>query len=878
MHDELLPYGYDLLTIDEGWYWLGGMQSTNASLDAYGRPYPRVDQYPSAAGGAGFAPLVEQITALGLDVGVWSIRGIPRAAVAAKLPIAGTSFTCDEAVDVARPNPCAWNGYTFGCAINATTGHCVDAAVAYYASVVELYKSWGLTFTKLDCMFVLESGLTLPPTEVHRATPHRTKGAPPHTPPTPTCRWGSAAPGGYDADLIAFTTAFRGSGIEVSLSPGKDVSPQNITYLSKHKLAVQTRVTGDFWDSWSSLKTHISVAEEFEPFFAAADGAAFTTAVDLDMMPIGDVIVDGRLAPSRFLPSEARLLVTLWAFVGAPMIMGGDLPPSDPATLALLTNARLLRVHDAAHSRRVLHPVAGGADAHAWGVVPNEAANDAYVVLINAADAATVVSVALADMPWVTAATVCAQDLWTGDAVPGAFTGTFAAKVPLHAAAAFRLTGCAGSVAAPTTGFITRSGTQLLDEHGSPFRFAGANVYWLGLDENVGGVHYPTPFRIRDGLTTAAGLGARVIRAHTVGVSTGNPLSFEPALGVFNASALDAADFAVAVAGELGLRLIVPLTDNYKYYHGGKHDFTDWLHLPEASFYTDERAITAFEAYISARLSHVNPYTGRATRDEPAIALWETGNEMSGAPPAWTERIAAFIKSVDPNHLVLDGHYGVVAPAAGSAVDVCSDHYYPVNEQRLALAARTAAGANRVFVAGEYEWTTGNVTSFLAAAAANENVSGTSFWSLFPHNDAGGFVKHSDGFTVVYDPAGPDAPMNAFLPEFAAHAGAMVGSRPIVPPAPGAPTILSAAGGSLAWRGAALAAVYDVRVSVGNAGGPWMSACPCAAGCDVLCVTDDASPLALNGTLVPAGAWVMLSSVGAAGETGAWSEAVVMSS
>lgn len=431
--------------------------------------------------------------------------------------------------------------------------------------------------------------------------------------------------------------------------------------------------------------------------------------------------------------------------------------------------------------------------------------------------------------------------------------------------------------AAPSTGFITRSGTQLLDEHGSPFRFAGANLYWLGLDENVGGVHLPTQFRIRDGLTTAAGLGARVVRAHTVGVSTGNPLSFEPALGIFNASALDAADFAVAVAGELGLRLLVPLTDNYHYYHGGLHTFSDWLGLPESAFYTDDRAVTAFEAYITARLTHVNPYTGRAARDEPAIAFWETGNELSGAPPAWTERIAAFIKSVDANHLVLDGHYGVVAPAPDSAVDVCSDHYYPVDAARLALSARTAAAANRVFIAGEYEWTSGDVAGFLADAASNANVSGTAFWSLFPHNDVGGFVKHADSFTVVYDPAGPNTAMNAFLPLFAAHAGAMAGTPPVSPPAPGAPTILSAAGGSLAWRGAALAALYDVRVSVSNAGGGWVSACVCAAGCDALCLTDDASPVALNMTAVPVGAYVMVGSFGAKGETGAWSVPVQMS-
>lgn len=111
-------------------------------------------------------------------------------------------------------------------------------------------------------------------------------------------------------------------------------------------------------------------------------------------------------------------------------------------------------------------------------------------------------------------------------------------------------------------GFVTRQGTHLLLD-GAEFRFVGTNAYWLGLDENVGGVHYPTKFRVTDALETAAGLGWRVVRAHTLGISTGNALSFEPSLGVFNASALDSADWAIAEATRLGLKLIVPLTDNW---------------------------------------------------------------------------------------------------------------------------------------------------------------------------------------------------------------------------------------------------------------------------------------------------------------------------
>jgi hypothetical protein len=201
MHDMLLPFGYDLCVIDECWYRFGGMQSSNASLDAFSRPAPRVNEYPSAAGGAGFAPLA---AALGLDLGVWTMRGIPRMAAAAKLPIAGSAYTCDEAVNPSRPNACSWNGYTYGCAINSTTGLCVDAAVAYYASVAALYKSWNLAFVKVDCM------------------------------------WGGPSPGSFDSDLVAFTTAFRDVGIEISVSPGGGVSPQNVTFFAENKLAVQT--------------------------------------------------------------------------------------------------------------------------------------------------------------------------------------------------------------------------------------------------------------------------------------------------------------------------------------------------------------------------------------------------------------------------------------------------------------------------------------------------------------------------------------------------------------------------------------------------------------------------------------------------------------
>lgn len=64
-------------------------------------------------------------------------------------------------------------------------------------------------------------------------------------------------------------------------------------------------------------------------------------------------------------------------------------------------------------------------------------------------------------------------------------------------------------------------------------------------------------------MVTIKEMGAAVVRCHTCGVSVGNPLSVEPRLGVFNKTALAVIDYAVAAAEKAGIRLIVPLTDNW---------------------------------------------------------------------------------------------------------------------------------------------------------------------------------------------------------------------------------------------------------------------------------------------------------------------------
>ncbi|SDN21612.1 Alpha galactosidase A [Methylobacterium phyllostachyos] len=389
MAAKLLPAGYDIFTVDIQWYEPNASSydysaTPQPTLDGYGRLLPAPNRFPSSAGGAGFAPLAQQIHDLGLRFGIHLMRGIPRLAVERNLPILGTPYRAADIAD--RTNGCHWNPDMWG------VDMAKPGAQAYYDSVFKLYASWGLDFIKVDDMSY--------PYDRHAA----------------------------EIEAIHAAIQRCGRPIILSLSPGETPLLQG-DHVSRH--AQMWRIADDFWDEWPMLEAQFVRLENWTPY--RRPGAW----PDADMLPLGRLALGQR--DTRFTPDEQRTVMTLWSIARSPLIMGGDLRHLDDATLALLTNREVLAVNQASTDNRP-HDVAWG--LRIWSARA-EGSEDRYVALFHPGDKLNPdrkpreVGIPL-DQLGLTG-TVKVRDLWAGRDL-GTVSNGVAATLPVHGSALYRLT------------------------------------------------------------------------------------------------------------------------------------------------------------------------------------------------------------------------------------------------------------------------------------------------------------------------------------------------------------------------------------------------------------------------------------------------------
>ncbi|KAI5923041.1 glycoside hydrolase family 5 protein [Camillea tinctor] len=236
-------------------------------------------------------------------------------------------------------------------------------------------------------------------------------------------------------------------------------------------------------------------------------------------------------------------------------------------------------------------------------------------------------------------------------------------------------------------GFVTvKDGKFQLD--GEVFNFAGSNAYYFPFNNNQTDVEL--------GLTAAKDAGLKVFR--TWGFNDKNVTYNAGGLPQYGgegagdtevvfqrfadgSSTIDITPFdkVVDAATKVGIKLIVAFTNNWADYggmdvytvnHGGRyHD--DFYRLPAIK--------DAYKRYVEAVVSRY--------ASSPAIMAWELANEprcgadatrnLPASPEcspalltAWTDEMSAFVKTLDPDHLVTWGGEG------GFLRDGANDGFY----------------------------------------------------------------------------------------------------------------------------------------------------------------------------------------------------------
>ncbi|WP_082571288.1 cellulase family glycosylhydrolase [Agromyces sp. Root1464] len=370
------------------------------------------------------------------------------------------------------------------------------------------------------------------------------------------------------------------------------------------------------------------------------------------------------------------------------------------------------------------------------------------------------------------------------------------------------------SKATPTP-FVKASGSRLTLA-GKAYEFAGTNNYYLG---------YKSEAMVDAVLDDAKTAGFDVIRTwgfqdfqnpdgsdsvhqnfEGVWYQAWDEASGAPIVNT-GADGLEKLDYAIAEAGERGLKLVIPFTNNWNAF-GGMDQYVRWAGLDEhADFYTDPTIRGWFQDWISTLLNRTNSVTGVQYKDDPTILSWELANEprctSAGVYPdgdcdtttitTWADEMSTFVKSIDRNHLLSAGDEGffcrpadqwiltqkygasgygpgfgedcadgvdTVALASLPNIDLMSMHLYPDHWKTstawgtgwITEHAKAAAKIDKPVYLGEF-----GITDKATRMPVYEEwlktirllgVDGTLYWMLASQQDDGTPYADYDGFTV----------------------------------------------------------------------------------------------------------------------------------
>lgn len=344
-----------------------------------------------------------------------------------------------------------------------------------------------------------------------------------------------------------------------------------------------------------------------------------------------------------------------------------------------------------------------------------------------------------------------------------------------------------------STSFIKTSGTRfMLDDR--PFFVTGVNNHYLT---------YASKNEVLGVLDDAVAIGANVLRtylqpvigsldgsiptiwnwrleadASDLGTKGAYVLYWDPRANKMmvndSADGMQKVDFLIAEAGKRRIKLVIAFLDFWAY-TGGAQQMRSWYGSQDKSgfFFRDARTKRDYKAWISYVVQRVNPLTGITYRDDPTIMAWELMNEGNAEPEAlrlaWTAEMSAYVKSLDPNHLVSSGHANVSEKLSDLTIptlDFGTWHGYPLYykltvrqfDDLIREFCRLAVRDGKPVLLEEFGYARSNRQSVEAYAmwldtlASDRNCAGWVVWRLVSRQDSGRYpVDEYDQFDVHRD-------------------------------------------------------------------------------------------------------------------------------
>jgi mannan endo-1,4-beta-mannosidase len=267
--------------------------------------------------------------------------------------------------------------------------------------------------------------------------------------------------------------------------------------------------------------------------------------------------------------------------------------------------------------------------------------------------------------------------------------------------------------------FVKVRGTQFFVDD-KPYYFAGANL-WYGCYLGSGGETGDRE-RLNRELDNLKSLGLVNLRILAASEESYLRRSVRPAIqpspAIYDEALLDGLDYLLAGMAERDMRAVLYL-NNYWEWSGGMVAYNAWVNgvegpdpekRPEewpafmdfaASFYSNDKANQLFREYVRALVTRRNRHNGRIYGEDPTIMAWQLANEPRpgtlgpvgenniDAFCRWIDETAAFIHTLDTNHLVSTGSEGTMGTLKSeehfmrshqtSHVDYLTFHVWPYN-------------------------------------------------------------------------------------------------------------------------------------------------------------------------------------------------------